>query len=182
MIFFWPLFRGLGRNPEKNFIGFLGDLKTPKGHFKINWPLVRNFHSTITQLIVQIADAIEKFGSNPKCDRDWINVLKTYWKRIETVLKTYWKHIENVLKKVNERNEKNKKKNKMFNRGQKVRKVSIFYYIKVGVLFHSVHLPFTFWLSARLVCNFRLEVTSGGNSLITLGNAKAINSQWQCLL
>ena len=31
----WPLFRGKGRNPGKNFVGFLGDLKTPK----INWPL-----------------------------------------------------------------------------------------------------------------------------------------------
>ena len=29
-----------GRNPGKNFIGFLGDLKTPKEHFEINWPLV----------------------------------------------------------------------------------------------------------------------------------------------
>ena len=36
----WPLFRGYGRNPGKNFIVFLGDLKTPKGHFEINWPLV----------------------------------------------------------------------------------------------------------------------------------------------
>ena len=27
------------RNPGKNFVGFLGDLKTPKGHFEINWPL-----------------------------------------------------------------------------------------------------------------------------------------------
>ena len=25
-----------GRNPGKNFIGFLGDLKTPKEHFEIN--------------------------------------------------------------------------------------------------------------------------------------------------
>ena len=35
----WPLFRSYGRCPGKNFVGFLGDLKTPKGHFEINWPL-----------------------------------------------------------------------------------------------------------------------------------------------
>ena len=35
----WPLFRGRGRNPYKNLVGFLVDLKTPKRHFKINWPL-----------------------------------------------------------------------------------------------------------------------------------------------
>ena len=29
--FILPLFRGYGRNPCKNFFGFLGDLKTPKG-------------------------------------------------------------------------------------------------------------------------------------------------------
>ena len=29
-------FRGKGRNPGKNFVGFLEDLKTPKGHFEIN--------------------------------------------------------------------------------------------------------------------------------------------------
>ena len=34
-----PLFRGKGRNPWKNLVGFLEDLKTPKGHFEINWPL-----------------------------------------------------------------------------------------------------------------------------------------------
>ena len=28
-----------GRNPYENFVGFLGDLKTPKGIFDINWPL-----------------------------------------------------------------------------------------------------------------------------------------------
>ena len=26
------------------------------------------------------------FGRNPKCDRDWIKVLKTYWKHIENVI------------------------------------------------------------------------------------------------
>ena len=31
-----PIFRGLGRNPYNNFVGFLVDLKTPKGHFEIN--------------------------------------------------------------------------------------------------------------------------------------------------
>ena len=35
----WPLFTSWGRNPWKNFVGFLEDLKTPKGHFEINWPL-----------------------------------------------------------------------------------------------------------------------------------------------
>ena len=35
----WLLFRGLGRNPYKNYVAFLGDLKTPKWHFEINWPL-----------------------------------------------------------------------------------------------------------------------------------------------
>ena len=28
--------RNKGRNPDKNFVGFLVDLKTPKGHFEIN--------------------------------------------------------------------------------------------------------------------------------------------------
>ena len=32
------IFRGLGRNPYNNFVGFLVNLKTPKGHFEINWP------------------------------------------------------------------------------------------------------------------------------------------------
>ena len=31
MFFIWPLFKGEGRNPGKNFVGFLEDLKTPKG-------------------------------------------------------------------------------------------------------------------------------------------------------
>ena len=39
LFFIWPLFRGYGRNPGKKFFVFLGDLKTPKGHFEINWPL-----------------------------------------------------------------------------------------------------------------------------------------------
>ena len=30
-----PLFRGQGRNPYKNVIGFLVDLKKPKGYFEI---------------------------------------------------------------------------------------------------------------------------------------------------
>ena len=39
-LFFWfDLFRGYGRTPGEDFAGFLGDLKTPKGHFEINWPL-----------------------------------------------------------------------------------------------------------------------------------------------
>ena len=29
------------RNPAKNFVGFLEDLKTPKGHFEIKWPLAK---------------------------------------------------------------------------------------------------------------------------------------------
>ena len=32
-------FTGLGRNPYKNFVAFFVDLKTPKEHFEINWPL-----------------------------------------------------------------------------------------------------------------------------------------------
>ena len=35
------LFREKGRNPYKKFVGFLVDLKTPKGHFEINWPLTK---------------------------------------------------------------------------------------------------------------------------------------------
>ena len=43
----WPLFRGQGRNPYKNFVGFLVDLVTPKDltpkrHFEIYWPLASN--------------------------------------------------------------------------------------------------------------------------------------------
>ena len=30
---------GYGRIPGKNFVVFWGDLKTPKEHFNINWPL-----------------------------------------------------------------------------------------------------------------------------------------------
>ena len=30
------IFSGQGRNPGKNFIGMMQDLKTPKGHFEIN--------------------------------------------------------------------------------------------------------------------------------------------------
>jgi hypothetical protein len=29
----------LSRNPGKNFVVFLGDLKTPNGNFEIKWPL-----------------------------------------------------------------------------------------------------------------------------------------------
>ena len=36
----WPLFRGLGRNPGKHFVGFLEEVLKPKGHFEFNWPLV----------------------------------------------------------------------------------------------------------------------------------------------
>ena len=39
-LLFWPLFRGWGRNPYKNFVGFLVNLKTLKGHYEINWPLL----------------------------------------------------------------------------------------------------------------------------------------------
>ena len=31
--------RGFCRNPGNNFVGFLEDLKTLKGHFEIDWPL-----------------------------------------------------------------------------------------------------------------------------------------------
>ena len=34
-----PLYRGLGRNPYKHFVGIWVDLKTPKCPFEINWPL-----------------------------------------------------------------------------------------------------------------------------------------------
>ena len=34
-----PLFRGKGRNPGKKIVVFLEHLKTPKGHFEINWSL-----------------------------------------------------------------------------------------------------------------------------------------------
>ena len=32
--------RGYGRNNYKNFVGFMVDLKTAKGHFEIKWPLI----------------------------------------------------------------------------------------------------------------------------------------------
>ena len=47
-------FKRLGQK-SKNFIGFWGDLKTPKGHFKINWPLdayVAWSHAQLTQKIL----------------------------------------------------------------------------------------------------------------------------------
>ena len=37
--FVQPLFRGQGRNPYKNFVAFLVNLKTPKLLSEINWPL-----------------------------------------------------------------------------------------------------------------------------------------------
>ena len=48
MILFWlsnaislisPLFKCLCRNPGNKFVLFLKDLKTPKGHFEVKWPL-----------------------------------------------------------------------------------------------------------------------------------------------
>ena len=57
----WPLFRGLGRNPDKNFIGFVVDLKAPKCPFEINWTLVRSqfwFTDSHTALLeLQVAAA-----------------------------------------------------------------------------------------------------------------------------
>ena len=35
---------------DKNFIGFLWDLKTPKGHFEIKWPSETTFLAGITGL------------------------------------------------------------------------------------------------------------------------------------
>ena len=35
-VLFLPLYRDKGRNSYKIFIGFLGELKIPKGHFEIN--------------------------------------------------------------------------------------------------------------------------------------------------
>ena len=35
-------FKRLGRNTRKHSFVFLGDLKTPIGHFEINWPLDRD--------------------------------------------------------------------------------------------------------------------------------------------
>ena len=37
-----PLFRGYGRNPGRDFVGYLEEVLTPKGHFEINWPLKEN--------------------------------------------------------------------------------------------------------------------------------------------
>ena len=37
--FILPHFRAKGRNADKNFVGFLGDLETPSGHLEINWAL-----------------------------------------------------------------------------------------------------------------------------------------------
>ena len=37
-------FQSLGQKPLQIFCWFFGDLKTPKGHFEITWPLVTNFH------------------------------------------------------------------------------------------------------------------------------------------
>ena len=48
-LFIWPLFRGQSRNPAKKTI-LLGDLKTLKGHFKINWPLVHNIFFFISNI------------------------------------------------------------------------------------------------------------------------------------
>ena len=41
----WYLFRGLGRNPGKNFVDILVQTMKPKGHFEINWPST-NFHAS----------------------------------------------------------------------------------------------------------------------------------------
>ena len=37
----WPLFRGQGRNPGKSFVGIFVQTMTTKGHYEINWPLVK---------------------------------------------------------------------------------------------------------------------------------------------
>ena len=54
----WPLFRG--RNPGKNFVVFLGDLNTPKGHFKINWPIAPHI-SHLKSLFSLWTDAMYRF-------------------------------------------------------------------------------------------------------------------------
>ena len=41
LFFVSTLFRGLGRNSYKDFVGFMVDLKTPKGYFEINRPLMK---------------------------------------------------------------------------------------------------------------------------------------------
>ena len=68
----WPLFRGYGRNPGKNFVGFLGDLKTSKGHFEINWPLVLTslLTSNLTGIYLQIFVAVSE-NMNFVYKQDW---------------------------------------------------------------------------------------------------------------
>ena len=66
---------------EKISLGFLEDLKTPKGHFKINWPLGHfvEFHFFIARDILHIiVDIFVEFSTLSKGSLYTQNVLEYF--------------------------------------------------------------------------------------------------------
>ena len=67
----------------KKIIGFLEDLKAPKGHFEINWPLVFA-HETLHWIIYTLKRSSKTWSLNIECLNEKINsfdhVEKWHWK------------------------------------------------------------------------------------------------------
>ena len=65
----------MGQKSDKNLVGFLGDLKTPKLHSEINWPLVALgqksmfllFFSVFSSLCLVMAPDYSHFYFDPFC-------------------------------------------------------------------------------------------------------------------
>ena len=67
LIFLFDLILGLRQKSFKKIVGFLGDLKTPKGHFENNWPLGNiSFKVTDDILASQNAKVAIEENSNVK--------------------------------------------------------------------------------------------------------------------
>ena len=50
----------LGQKSVKNLVGFLGDLKTPKFHSEINWPLALIRQNQPTNTLVNLGSEIKQ--------------------------------------------------------------------------------------------------------------------------
>ena len=70
---FCPSF--IGQKSIKNFVGFLGDLKTPKVHSEINWPLV-----VTAEAILKISFKLLRIFVNQRSQNAlfqiWMNCMK----------------------------------------------------------------------------------------------------------
>ena len=66
-------FLGWSRNSFKHFVGFLVDLKTPKGHFEINWPLENIIMGSMDNLRSLFRENGEKSTLNYR------NLYKIFW-------------------------------------------------------------------------------------------------------